>query len=112
MPDFREHIVTSVEALERIYGEPYGPSIAKETDRITPQYGAFIEAAPFFALATAGPHRLDCSPRGDAPGLVRLHDEETLLGTQRRRNNRIHNLRHNPFYPHRAPVPLTPGRRA
>ena len=79
MADFRDHVVTSAEALERIYGEPYGPSIAKETDRITPQYGAFIEAAPFFALATAGPDGLDCSPRGDAPGFVRIHDEKTLL---------------------------------
>jgi predicted pyridoxine 5'-phosphate oxidase superfamily flavin-nucleotide-binding protein len=57
MADFREHVVTSVEALERIYGEPYGPSIVKETDRITPQYGAFIEAAPFFALGDGGPRR-------------------------------------------------------
>ena len=45
MSDFRDHIVTSIEALERIYGEPYGPSIAKEADRITTQYRAFIEAA-------------------------------------------------------------------
>src|SRR6266511_2734800 len=55
MSDFRDHIVTSIEALERIYGEPYGPSIAKETDSITTHYRAFIEAAPFFALATTGP---------------------------------------------------------
>ena len=55
MSEFRDHIVTSIEALGRIYGEPYGPSIAKETDRITAQYRAFIEAAPFFALASAGP---------------------------------------------------------
>ena len=82
MPDFREHIVTSVEALERIYGEPYGPSIAKETDRITPQYGAFIEAAPFFALATAGPAGLDCSPRGDAPGLRAHSRREDAAGSR------------------------------
>src|SRR6516225_965782 len=63
MADFRDHVVTSAEALERIYGEPYGPSIAKETDRITTQYRAFIEAAPFFALATVGPDGLDCDPR-------------------------------------------------
>ena len=93
MPDFRDHVVTSVEALERIYGEPYGPSIAKETDRITPHYGAFIEAAPFFALATVGPDGLDCSPRGDAAGFVRIHDEKTLLVPDRRGNNRIDSLR-------------------
>jgi len=109
MPDFREHIVTSVEALERIYGEPYGPSIAKETDRITPQYGAFIEAAPFFALATAGPDGLDCSPRGDAPGFVRIHDEKTLLVPDRRGNNRIDSLRNMLSDPRVALLFLIPG---
>src|SRR5260221_1412554 len=102
MPDFREHIVTSVEALERIYGEPYGPSIAKETDRITPQYGAFIEAAPFFALATAGPDSLDFSPRGDSPGVRRLYDAKTLPGSDLRGDNRTHQLRHIPFAPPRV----------
>src|SRR3989440_7380560 len=92
MSEFRDHIVTSVEALGRIYGEPYGPSIAKETDRITAHYQAFIEAAPFFALATAGPDGLDCSPRGDAPGFVRVHDEKTLLIPDRPGNNRIDSL--------------------
>src|SRR5258708_20762431 len=104
MPDFREHIVTSVEALERIYGEPYGPSIAKETDRITPQYGAFIEAAPFFALATAGPPRPDCSPPGGAPGLLRLHAQKTLLVPHPRRNNPLDILRHILSYPPPAPA--------
>src|SRR5258708_27349360 len=96
MPDFREHIVTSVEALERIYGEPYGPSIAKETDRITPQYGAFIEAAPFFALATAGPPGPYFFPRGDSPGVVRLLHDKTPLVPHPRGNKRLHHLPHNP----------------
>src|SRR6201982_4167518 len=109
MADFREHVVTSVEALERIYGEPYGPSIAKETDRITPQYGAFIEAAPFFALATAGADGLDCSPRGDAPGFVRIHDEKTLLVPDRRGNNRIDSLRNILSDPRVALLFLIPG---
>jgi len=109
MPDFPDHIVTSVEALERIYGEPYGPSIAKETDRITPQYRAFIEAAPFFALATAGPDGLDCSPRGDAPGFVRIHDEKTLLVPDRRGNNRIDSLRNILSDPRVALLFLIPG---
>jgi len=89
----RDHIVTSIEALERLYGVPYGPSIAKETDRITPHYGAFIEAAPFFAFASGGPEGMDCSPRGDAPGFVRVADEKTLLIPDRRGNNRIDTLR-------------------
>jgi len=109
MTEFRDHIVTSVDALERIYGEPYGPSIAKETDRITAQYRAFIDAAPFFALASAGPDGLDCSPRGDAPGFVRIHDEKTLLVPDRRGNNRIDTLRNILHDPRVALLFLIPG---
>src|SRR4029453_577303 len=109
MSEFRDHIVTTVEALERIYGEPYGPSIAKETNRITAHYLAFIEAAPFFALATAGSDGLDCSPRGDAPGFVRVHDEKTLLVPDRRGNNRIDSLRNILHDPRVALLFLIPG---
>jgi PPOX class probable FMN-dependent enzyme len=105
----RDHIVTDVAALKRLYGEPYGPSIAKEADRITPHYRAFIEAAPFFALATAGPDGLDCSPRGDAPGFVRVHDEKTLLVPDRRGNNRIDSLCNILHDPRVALLFLIPG---
>jgi uncharacterized protein len=103
------HIVTSIEALQKIYGDAHGPSIAKETDRITPHYRAFIEAAPFFALASAGPGGLDCSPRGDAPGFVRVQDEKTLLVPDRRGNNRIDTLRNILADPRVALLFLIPG---
>jgi uncharacterized protein len=106
---FEQHLVTSIEALERLYGEPYGPSITKETDRITPQYRAFIEAAPFFALASSGPDGMDCSPRGDPPGFVRVHDEKTLLVPDRRGNNRIDTLRNLVHDPRVALLFLIPG---
>jgi PPOX class probable FMN-dependent enzyme len=105
----RNHLVTSIEALERIYGQPYGPSLAKETDRVTTHYRAFIEAAPFFALATSGPDGLDCSPRGDAPGFVRVHDEKTLLVPDRLGNNRADSLRNILQDPRVALLFLIPG---
>ncbi len=105
----RDYIVTSVEQLERLYGQPYGPSIAKESDRITAHYRAFIETAPFFALASSGPDGLDCSPRGDAPGFVRVHDEKTLLIPDRLGNNRIDSLRNILHDPRVALLFLIPG---
>jgi len=105
----RDHIVTSIDQLEPLYGEPYGPSLVKETDRITGPYRAFIEAAPFFALATSGPEGMDCSPRGDAPGFVRVHDEKTLLVPDRRGNNRIDSLRNLLQDPRVALLFLIPG---
>jgi uncharacterized protein len=105
----RDHFVTSVEQLERVYGEPYGPSIAKEADRITAHYRAFIEAAPFFALASVGPDGMDCSPRGDPAGFVRVHDERTLLIPDRQGNNRIDTLRNILIDPRVALLFLIPG---
>jgi PPOX class probable FMN-dependent enzyme len=105
----RDHLVTSIEQLERIYGEPYGPSVVKEADRITGPYRAFIEAAPFFALATGGPEGMDCSPRGDAPGFVCVHDEKTLLIPDRLGNNRIDSLRNILEDPRVAMLFLIPG---
>jgi uncharacterized protein len=74
-----------------------------------PEYQAFIEAAPFVALATRGPEGLDCSPRGDGPGFVRVRDEKTLLLPDRRGNNRIDSLRNIVRDPSVALLFLIPG---
>ncbi len=105
----RDHLVTTMEGLEALYGEPYGPSIAKEINHVNASYRAFIEAAPFFALATCGPEGLDCSPRGDARGFVRVLDEKTLLIPDRRGNNRIDSLRNLIRDPRVALLFLIPG---
>ena len=105
----RDHFVTSIEDLERLYDKPYGPSLVKEADRITGPYRAFIEAAPFFALASGGPDGFDCSPRGDAPGFVRVADESTLLVPDRRGNNRMDTLRNILHDPRVALLFLIPG---
>ena len=74
-------------------GQPYGPAVTKETDRIAPVYRKLIEAAPFVAVATGGPDGLDCSPKGDAPGFVRVLDDKTLALPDRPGNNRIDGFR-------------------
>jgi len=85
--------ISSVEQLEALYGQPSEGALAKEVPFITPHYRALIEASPFALLATSGPEGLDCSPRGDLPGFVRVQDERTLLMPDRRGNNRADSLR-------------------
>src|SRR6266566_2439867 len=104
-----DHRVTTLEALEALYDKSYGPAMVKEIAHINAHYRKFIEAAPFFALATSGPDGLDCSPRGDAPGFVRIHDEKTLLVPDRRGNNRIDSLRNILHDPRVALLFLIPG---
>ena len=103
------HIITSVTELEALYGEVNRGSLLKETDRVVPEYRAFIEAAPFVALATRGPEGLDCSPRGDGPGFVRVQDDKTLLLPDRRGNNRIDSLKNIVREPAIALLFLIPG---
>ena len=82
-----------IEQLEAIYGFPNDASTVKVADRVTPAYRALMDKSPFAALATSGPEGLDCSPRGDAPGFVRIHDDRTLMMPDWRGNNRVDSLR-------------------
>ena len=110
MDNGQGHTVTTTEELERLYSDaPYGPALIKEADHITPQYRKLIEAAPFVVLATSGPEGLDCSPRGDPPGFVRVLDEHTLVIPDRRGNNRIDSLRNLVRDPRVALLFLIPG---
>ena len=105
-----EHLITTIDQLETLYSDaPYGPALFKETDRITAQYRKLIEAAPFVVLATSGPDGLDCSPRGDPPGFVRVVDETTLVIPDRRGNNRIDSLRNLVRDPRISLLFLIPG---
>ena len=102
-------IIATIEQLEAIYGQPNDASTVKVADRVTPQYRALIDKSPFAALATCGPEGLDCSPRGDLAGFVRVHDEKTLMMPDRRGNNRIDSLRNIVRDPRVALLFLIPG---
>ena len=82
-------VVKSVDQLEQIYGQPIPTSIVKEVDRLNDVYRKLIEAAPFVVIATSGPDGLDCSPKGDLPGFVRIVDDKTLMIPDRPGNNRL-----------------------
>jgi PPOX class probable FMN-dependent enzyme len=102
-------LISSLEALESLCGQPGWVALASDTDRIIPKYRAFIEASPYVTIATGGPEGPDCSPRGDAPGFVRVSDEKTLLIPDRVGNNRIETLRNLVRDPRIALHFLVPG---
>jgi PPOX class probable FMN-dependent enzyme len=102
-------IINSVEALKAIYGDVGEASIVKVTTALTPEYRRMIEASPFVALATVGPEGLDCSPRGDLGGVVRVKDDKTLLLPDWRGNNRIDSLLNIVRDPRVALMFLVPG---
>ncbi|ASL45991.1 hypothetical protein bAD24_III01245 [Burkholderia sp. AD24] len=102
-------MLTTIDQLEAIYGQPHERAVRKEIPYINEDYRAFIEVAPFVVLATAGPEGLDCSPRGDAPGFVRVIDERTLALPDRPGNNRIDSLRNIIAEPKLALLFVIPG---
>jgi uncharacterized protein len=103
-------IISSQDQLDAIYNiAPALASTAKELDHLIPEYRQYIEASPFVALATVGPEGLDCSPRGDTRGFVRIIDDKTLAVPDRRGNNRIDSLRNIVRDPRVALLFLIPG---
>ncbi|MBI1204563.1 MAG: pyridoxamine 5'-phosphate oxidase family protein [Rhodopseudomonas sp.] len=104
-----DHLVTTMEQLDALYGEVLPTAILKEIDHINADYRKLIEAAPFVTIATAGPEGLDCSPKGDAPGFVRILDDKTLAIPDRPGNNRIDGFRNIIRDPRIALLFLIPG---
>lgn len=104
-----EHRVTTEARLEEIYGAALPRSLAKEIDHVSAHYRAFIEKSPFVVVASIGPEGLDCSPRGDPSGFVRVHDSRTVLLPDRRGNNRLDTLRNLVRDPRISLLFLVPG---
>ncbi len=106
---YRDHLITSMEQLQAIYGEKVPSSVVKEIDYVCSAYRKLIESAPFIAIATSGPEGLDCSPKGDPAGFVRILDEKTLAIPDRPGNNRIDGFRNIVRDPRIALLFLIPG---
>jgi uncharacterized protein len=102
--------IKTIAELEKIYDvPPVLASLVKEVDHIPSVYKNLIEQSPFVAMATMGPEGLDCSPRGDLAGFVRVLDPKTLAMPDRRGNNRIDSLRNIVRNPQIALLFFIPG---
>jgi len=103
--------VRSEAELREIVKEP-PPAIAnKAIDHIDPESKRFLEASPFFLLATtAEDGSVDVSPRGDPPGSVLvLEDGRTLVFADRKGNRRLDSLRNILQRPQVGMLFLVPG---
>jgi len=101
--------VRTLAQLEALYDTPVVTSLVKEVDHLTPLHREYVDASPFVVIATSGPDGLDCSPRGDPAGFVRVLDDRTLLIPDRRGNNRLDTLRNLVVDPRVGLLFLIPG---
>ncbi|MGI8539514.1 MAG: pyridoxamine 5'-phosphate oxidase family protein [Rubrobacteraceae bacterium] len=104
------HFLTSAEELTEFYEAPSEMVMKKQIDFLDEGCRGFLEASPFFMLATFGESGADCSPRGDEPGFVGISDDgKTLLIPDRAGNNRLDSLRNIVENPNIGLLFLVPG---
>jgi predicted pyridoxine 5'-phosphate oxidase superfamily flavin-nucleotide-binding protein len=80
-------------AVRAHYGEVRALAAAKIITRLDTWARRFIALSPFCVVASADARGwCDATPRGDAPGFVRVLDDTTLALPDRRGNNRVDTL--------------------
>ena len=88
-----ERVVRTEAELREIVGEPSERAVKKQIDRLDDHCRAIVAASPFMLLGTASAAGwCDVSPKGDAPGFVRVLDERTLAIPDRPGNKRLDSL--------------------
>jgi PPOX class probable FMN-dependent enzyme len=103
--------VTSEAELRELLGEPLERAVKKEYRFLHPHHRAWIAAAPFCLLATAGADgTCDVSPKGDPAGFVHVLDETTIVIPDRPGNRRADGFRNILTNPHVGLLFLVPGR--
>ncbi len=103
-------VADSESELRDLYGPPSEIAARKCLHRLDEHCRHFIERSPFLCLSSAAADgSADISPRGDAPGFVRVLDEQTLFVPDRLGNNRIDSLRNLVCNPHVGLLFLIPG---
>jgi len=76
--------------LRELYESPMELAILKQLDRLDAHCRNFIAHSPFAVIGSArAGSGTDVSPRGDAPGFVRVLDDHTIAIPDRPGNNRL-----------------------
>lgn len=84
-------MIDDLPTLRALYPEPGERARRKQLDALDAHCIRFIALSPFVVLAT-GHESLDASPRGGAPGFVRVVDAHTLLIPDAPGNHRLDSL--------------------
>jgi len=86
--------ITTADALRALYPEPRERALKKQLAAIDVHARRFVELSPFVVLASgSAAGALDASPRGGAPGFVKVADAHTLLIPDSPGNNRLDSFR-------------------
>ena len=82
--------ITTLETLREHYAGPKERAVRKEIPALDRHCRRFIELSPFLILATSDlNHNMDASPRGGAPGFVKVTADGAVLIPDAPGNNRL-----------------------
>ena len=82
--------ITTLETLREHYAEPKERAVRKEIRALDVHCRRFIGLSPFLILATSDRnHNMDASPRGGAPGFVKVTADGIVLIPDAPGNNRL-----------------------
>lgn len=86
-------IVNSEDDLRKLFGKTHDLAQKKVQTELDPYAKEFIARSPFLCLGTQSSNgKADVSPRGDAPGFVKILDSRTIALPDRPGNNRLDSL--------------------
>lgn len=110
MNDSTDDRISDLESLHAHYGEPVAMAVKCEFDHLDEHHQFFISQSPFLCLAGAGKDgQPSVSPKGDAPGFVKVLDQKHLLLPDRIGNKKVETYEHLLENPKVALVFLVPG---
>lgn len=106
----RQSQVISLDQIYAINGVPTQAILEKHTTVLTPLVAQFIQAAPFFLIATADADgNCDVSPKGDPASSVVILDDRTLAIPDRLGNRRVDGHRNILTNPHIGLIFIVPN---
>jgi hypothetical protein len=110
MIPFQSVVTTETELRTIVEGVPSERALIKDRKGLDEQSRAFISMSPFLLMATSGADgSCDVSPKGDAPGFVRVLDDARLVIPERNGNKRFDNLKNVLTNAHIGLLILVPG---
>ena len=98
-------LVESEAELRQTYEQPKETILKLKLKKLDKHGRRFISLSPFLVLATHG----DASPKGDAPGFVKVVDDTTLLIPDRAGNNKLDTLKNILAHPEIGIIFFIPG---
>ena len=104
-----DSILSTIDALRARYAPARDRSVAKQLAALDVHATRFVALSPFVVVASGGVDGMDASPRGGAPGFVKVIDAHTLLIPDSPGNNRLDTLQNILHTPQVGLLFLVPG---